>query len=129
MKKKLFLFLCFLSIVLTVNAQTVWNFTSDLEGWHDLGAGRDVAASWQSGALKMTYLDGGNAGTQLWFAAVQVDNLSFAAANYRYLELNYQANNWPTSSQVKMLVTLTKTDNSLVYSYICLLYTSPSPRD
>lgn len=118
MKKKLFFFLCFLSITFIVNAQTLWNFTSDLEGWHDLGAGRDVTASWESGALKMTYLDGGNAGTQLWFAAIQVDNLSFDAANNRYLELNYQANNWPTSSPVKMLVTLTKTDNSIVYSYI-----------
>ena len=118
MKKKLFFFLCFLSITFIVNAQTVWNFTSDLEGWHDLGAGRDVTASWESGALKMTYLDGGSAGTQLWFAAIQVDNLSFDAANNRYLELNYQANNWPTSSPVKMLITLTKTDNSIVYSYI-----------
>jgi hypothetical protein len=109
----------FLTLVVSMSlqAQLTWNFTSGMDGWHDLGAGRDVTASWENGKLKMTYIDGGNAGTQLWFAAVQVDNLSFNAADYKYLQINYQTNNWPTSSPVKMLVTLTKTDNSVIYSY------------
>jgi len=109
----------FLTLVvnMSLQAQLTWNFTSGMDGWHDLGAGRDVSASWENGKLKMTYIDGGNAGAQLWFAAVQVDNLSFNAADYKYLQINYQTNNWPTSSPVKMLVTLTKTDNSVIYSY------------
>ncbi len=109
----------FLTLVVSMSlqAQLTWNFTSGMDGWHDLGAGRDVTASWENGKLKMTYIDGGDAGTQLWFAAVQVDNLSFNAADYKYLQINYQTNNWPTSSPVKMLVTLTKTDNSVIYSY------------
>jgi len=112
----------FLTLVVSMSlqAQLTWNFTSGMDGWHDLGAGRDVTASWENGNLKMTYIDGGNEGTQLWFAAVQVDNLSFNAADYKYLQINYQANNWPTSSPVKMLVTLTKTDNSAIYSYFDL---------
>ena len=115
MKKQLFLLLCFLSIVLTVKAQTVWDFTSNMEGWHDLGAGRDVVASWDNGALKMTYFENSaGQGPQLWFAAVQVDNLNFDAANYRYLELNYQTNNWPTTSPDKMLVQLTRSDNQVI---------------
>ena len=109
----------FLTLVVSMSlqAQLTWNFTSGMDGWHDLGAGRDVSASWENGKLKMTYIDGGNAGAQLWFSAVQVDNLSFNAADYKYLQINYQTNNWPTSSPVKMLVTLTKTDNSVIYSY------------
>jgi len=116
--KIVLLLLCVFSMA---NAQTSWNFTSDLEGWHDLGAGRDVTASWDTGSLKMTYFNGSPdpaLGPQLWFAAIQVDNLNFDAANYRYLELNYQANNWPTTSPVKMLVTLTKSDNQIIYSYV-----------
>jgi hypothetical protein len=119
MKKKLFLILCFLTIVLTVKAQTVWDFTTNMEGWHDLGSGRDVKASWENGSLKMTYFENSpGQGPQLWFAAVQVDNLNFAASNYKYLELNYQTNNWPTTSPNKMLVTLTTSDNKLIYSYV-----------
>lgn len=110
----------FLILLLSMgaNAQLTWNFISGMEGWHDLGTGRDVAASWENGKLKMTYIDGGNPGTNLWFPAIQTDNLNFNAADYKYLQINYETTNWPTLSPVKMLLTLTKTDNSVVYSYV-----------
>ena len=110
------LLMCFFAIS---NSQTVWNFSSDMEGWHDLGAGRDVVANRESGALRMTYYENSpGQGPQLWFPAIQVDNLNFDAANFRYLELTYQTRNWPTSTPVKMLVQITLSDNKLVYSYI-----------
>lgn len=117
MKAKIFFLILF--VTLNLQAQLTWNFTSGMEGWHDLGAGRDVKATWDNGALKMIYFENSpGQGPQLWFAAVQVDNLNFDAADYRYLELNYHTNNWPTSAPVKMLITLTRYDNQLIYSYV-----------
>ena len=110
----LFLF-CLISLCSI--AQTSWNFDTNLQGWHDLGDGRDVTASWENGNLKMAYSERspGN-GPQLWFPAVQVDNLNFSAASYPYLEIYYQAN-WPTVLNGKVLMTLTKTDNTVVHSF------------
>jgi len=115
MKAKIFFLILF--VTMNLQAQLTWNFTSGMEGWHDLGTGRDVMESWEAGKLKMAYIDGGNAGTQLWFPAIQVDNLNFNAADYKFLQINYQTLAWPTTSPVKMLATFTKTDNSVVYSY------------
>ncbi|HOK35901.1 MAG TPA: T9SS type A sorting domain-containing protein [Paludibacteraceae bacterium] len=109
----------FLTFSTEVKSQTSWNFDSDLEGWHDLGDGRDVRASWENGYLKMTYCDRtpNDQGSQLWFPAVQVDNLNFSASDYPYLEIYYEAH-WPTILVRKILITLTKTDNTVVYSFI-----------
>ena len=84
----------------------VWDFETGLEGWHDLGAERDVTASWEDGAIKMTYYDGtpghDNSTEQLWFTAVQVEH-DFIADDYPYLELYYRTEGWPTDEPVKVL--------------------------
>jgi hypothetical protein len=100
----------------------VWNFTASAEGWHDLGGGRDVAASWDNGtgSLKMTYIDGAPAqGPGLWFPAVQVDQ-AFDASTHRYLEVYYETVGWPTTAPVKMLVQCMNGKNEAVYSYVDL---------
>ena len=95
----------------------VWDFATDAQGWHDLGAGRDVAASWDNGSLKMTYFENSpGQGPQLWFAAVHVDQI-FDAGNCRYIEIYYRPFNWPTSSPIKFLVTIKKSNDELVYAY------------
>jgi len=99
----------------------VWDFEKDAQGWHDLGAGRDVTASWDNGSLKMTYFENSpGQGPQLWFAAVQVEYDEFDASKYPYLEIYYKPFNWPTTSPVKVLVTFTNSNNELVYSYATL---------
>jgi hypothetical protein len=119
MKKKTFiLILSLLYIVLTTRAQDiVWDFVSSAEGWHDLGAGRDVTASWDNGSLKMTYFENspGN-GPQLWFAAVQVEKV-FDASSYKYLDINYTMVNWPTKLPIKFLVQFMNSSNLPVYAY------------
>ena len=95
----------------------VWDFEIGVQGWHDLGAGRDVTASWDNGFFKMTYFDGEpTKGPQLWFAAVQVEQ-DFDASKYRYLQISYKTVSWPTAMPVKMLITFTNSKNELVYSY------------
>lgn len=102
-------------------AQTSWDFTGSMQGWHDMGDGRDVAASWENGNLKMTYMERSPTnGPQLWFPAIQVDNLNFNAADYPYLEIYYKAVNWPTTSSVKVLLTFTNSSNQQVYSYVSI---------
>jgi len=99
----------------------VWDFEKGAQGWHDLGAGRDVTASWDNGSLKMTYIDGApTQGPQLWFAAVQVEYDEFDAAKYPYLEVYYKPFNWPTTSPVKFLATFKNSNNESVYSLATL---------
>ena len=47
--KTLFLILV---VSMSLQAQLTWNFTSGMDGWHDLGAGRDVTASWEKWQVK-----------------------------------------------------------------------------
>jgi hypothetical protein len=95
----------------------VWDFATDMEGWHDLGAGRDVTASWDNGFLKMTYFDGAPAqGPQLWFAAIQVEQ-EFDAGTHRYLEMTYTPVNWPATAPIKFLISLLNSNGEPVYSY------------
>ncbi len=112
------LILGILFISFTTSAQDiVWDFETDMQGWHDLGAGRDVVASWEDGALKMTYIDGSpTQGPQLWFAAVEVD-YEFDSKDYPYLDIYYRTVNWPTTSPVKFLITFKNANNQLVYAY------------
>ena len=113
--RSLLFFFCLVS--LSSIAQTSWTFDTNLQGWHDLGDGRDITASWENGNLKMAYSERSPTnGPQLWFPAVQVDNLNFSAASYPYFEIYYQAN-WPTVLNGKVLMTLTKTDNTVVHSF------------
>ncbi|MBS7040246.1 MAG: LamG-like jellyroll fold domain-containing protein [Barnesiella sp.] len=117
---KLFSFLFALSLlspqVLIAN-DIEWSFDSDAQGWHDMGDDRDVVAGWENGKLTMTYTKRSSGmGSQLWFPAVKVDDLDFSAADYPYLEIYYEAN-WPTVMPVKFLITLVKTDNTLVHSF------------
>lgn len=119
MKKEIGLLILFLfSMMLVTKAQDiVWDFATDEQGWHDLGAGRDVKASWEGGSLKMTYIENSpGQGPQLWFAAVQVEQV-FDATNYRYLEIYYRPFNWPTKLPIKFLVTIKKSNDELVYAY------------
>ena len=98
-------------------AQISWDFTTDMQGWHDLGPGRDVVASWDNGSLKMTYFENSPAaGPQLWFAAVQVEK-TFDASNYKYLDIYYTTVSWPTKLPVKFLVQFMNSSNLLVYAY------------
>ncbi|MBE0654937.1 MAG: T9SS type A sorting domain-containing protein [Bacteroidales bacterium] len=95
----------------------VWTFDYDVQGWHDLGAGRDVAASWDNGFLKMTYFENSpDQGPQLWFAAVQVEK-DFDASKYPYIQITYNAVDWPTTSPVKVLITFANSNNEPVYAY------------
>ena len=95
----------------------VWTFDNDLQGWHDLGAGRDVVASWDNGFLKMTYFENSpGQGPQLWFAAVQVEK-DFDASKYPYIQITYNAVGWPTTSPVKVLLTFTNINNEPVYAF------------
>jgi hypothetical protein len=117
-KNSIIILLCALLLSYVSKAQDiVWDFNETMQGWHDLGAGRDVVASWEDGALKMTYIDGApTQGPQLWFAAVEVD-YEFDSKDYPYLELYYRAVNWPTQSPVKFLITFKNANNQLVYAY------------
>jgi hypothetical protein len=112
------LFLCLFALSFKTKAQDiVWDFATDAQGWHDLGAGRDVSASWDNGSLKMTYFENSpGQGPQLWFAAVHVDQV-FEASNCRYIEIFYRPFNWPTTSPIKFLVTIKKSNDELVYAY------------
>jgi hypothetical protein len=95
----------------------IWDFAADMQGWHDLGAGRDVTASWDNGALKMLYFDGEpTQGPQLWFVAVQVEQ-EFDASTHRYLEMYYTPVDWPTTAPIKFLITLKNSNDEPVYSY------------
>jgi len=109
----------FLSLTIKVYSQDIiWDFESTLQGWHDLGAGRDVKASLDNGKLLLEYYENSpTGGPQLWFPAVQVDNLNFNAEDYPYLELYYQALNWPVTTPVKFLITFINSANQFVYSY------------
>ena len=103
--------------IMTKAQDIVWDFASDAQGWHDLGAGRDVVASWDNGSLKMTYFENSpGQGPQLWFAAVQVE-YEFDASSYRYLEIYYRPFNWPTTTPVKFLIQFMNSNNLPVYSY------------
>ena len=110
--------ICLFTASLLTKAQDIaWDFASDAQGWHDLGAGRDVVASWDNGSLKMTYFENSpGQGPQLWFAAVQVDQV-FDASNFRYIEIFYRPFNWPTTAPIKFLVTIKKSNDELVYAY------------
>jgi len=110
--------MCLFFMSLTTKAQDiVWDFATDMQGWHDLGAGRDVTASWEDGSLKMTYFENSpGQGPQLWFAAVQVEKV-FDASTHRYLEIFYRTFNWPTSSPQKFLVEMINSNNKPVYAY------------
>jgi hypothetical protein len=106
-------------ILVEAGTYPVWNFTASAEGWHDLGGGRDVAASWDNGtgSLKMTYIDGApDSGPQLWFAAIQVEQ-AFDASTHRYLEISYTTVGWPTTAPVKFLMQFVNSNNEIVYSY------------
>ena len=119
MKKKiLILIFSVLYITLTTSAQDiVWDFGSNMQGWHDLGDGRDVVASWEAGSLKMTYINGApTQGPQLWFAAVEV-NQEFDSKDYPFLEIFYKTVNWPTTLPVKFLITFKNSNLQSVYSY------------
>jgi hypothetical protein len=109
----------FLSLTIRVSSQDIiWDFESTMQGWHDLGAGRDVKASLNNGKLLLEYYENSpTGGPQLWFPAVQVDNLNFNAEDYPYLELHYQAINWPVTTPVKFLITFINSANQNVYSY------------
>jgi hypothetical protein len=102
-KKNTLVFLSFFCAILVTKAQDiVWDFASDPQGWHDLGAGRDVTAGWDNGSLKMTYFENSpGQGPQLWFAAVQVEK-EFDAGTHRYLEMPYTPVNWPETYFVKI---------------------------
>ena len=119
-RKSFILIFSLLFISFTSSAQDiVWDFESDMQGWHDLGAGRDVVASWEDGSLKMTYINGATApteGPQLWFAAVEVD-CEFDSKDYPFIEIYYRTVNWPTTSPVKFLITFKNANNQPVYSY------------
>lgn len=121
------LFIIALSIFFTgaisASEKIVWDFSSGMHGWHDLGEGRDVVASWENGSLRMDYFDGSpdhnNETEQLWFAGIQVEH-SFLAEDYPYLEIYYTAVNWPTDDPVKILLQFQKTDGALSYAYVDL---------
>jgi hypothetical protein len=117
-KRNAFLMMCLFTLSLTTKAQDiVWDYATDAQGWHDLGAGRDVTATWDNGALKMTYFENSpGSGPQLWFAAVQVEK-EFDAGNYPYLEISYRTVNWPTILPVKCLVQFMNSADKPVYSY------------
>jgi len=119
MKKGIVLIIiCLFSMSMVTKAQDiVWDFATDAQGWHDLGAGRDVKASWEDGSLKMTYFENSpGQGPQLWFAAVQVEK-EFDASTHRFLEINYRPFNWPTELPVKFLITIRNNDNEPTYAY------------
>lgn len=113
-----FVITCLLLMSLVAKAQDiVWDFATDAQGWHDLGAGRDATASWENGSLKLTYFENSSSqGPQLWFPAIQVEQ-EFDASNYRYLEISYSTLNWPTTLPTKFLVTIKKSNDELVYAY------------
>ena len=117
-KKNTLVFLLLFCVIMLTKAQDiVWDFATDAQGWHDLGAGRDVKATWDNGSLKMTYFENSpGQGPQLWFAAVHVDQV-FDAINCRFIEIFYRPFNWPTKSPVKFLVTIKKSNDDLVYAY------------
>lgn len=115
--KRCFLLLLFLPSILIAQNSIVWDFKNNSEGWHDLGAGRDVSVSWSDGSLKMTYFENSpGQGPQLWFAAVQVE-YEFDAGKYRYLEMSYRPFNWPAKTPVKFLVQFMNSKNEPVYAY------------
>jgi len=117
-KKNTLVFLLLFCVIMLTNAQDiVWDFATDAQGWHDLGAGRDVKASWENGSLKLTYFENSpGQGPQLWFAAIHIDQV-FDAGNCRYIEIYYRPFNWPTTSPIKFLVTIKKSNDELVYAY------------
>ena len=124
MKKLLISSIALLSIGwLNASEPVVWDFDAGMDGWHDLGEGRDVKASWEDGSLRMDYYDGtpdhSNENEQLWFAAVQVEH-NFIAEEYPYLELYYSPVNWPTDEPVKVLLQFQKADGNLSYGYVDL---------
>ena len=124
MKNLIFCFMALLSIgVVQASEPIIWDFETGINGWHDLGEGRDVKASWEDGSLKMTYYDGtpdhSNETEQLWFAAVQVEQ-TFYAEDYPYIEIYYSAVDWPTTDPVKVLFQFQRADGALAYSYVDL---------
>ena len=108
---------------LNASEPIVWDFDTGMDGWHDLGEGRDVKASWDNGSLRMDYYDGtpdhSNENEQLWFAGIQVEH-KFIAEEYPYLELYYSPENWPTEEPIKILLQFEKADGNLSYAYVDL---------
>jgi len=97
------------------NAQR-WTFDADLEGWHDLGADRDVEVTWDlSGKMLFDYYDSGAESFDFLTWPVAEVAYNWQLADYPYLIIYYEAIDWPVLGTVKILVEALRTDGSRAY--------------
>ena len=119
-KKGFYIFFLISIILMPVQAtDIVWDFTTDDQGWYDLGEGRDARVTWENGRLIMNYekRTEPSQGPQLWFPAVEVQ-ATITAEDHPYFEMHYETD-WPNSQPAYILLVFGKEEeNQLAYSYV-----------